>query len=289
MIEAKVKVDAETIIYDPQNPRGPIILDRNNLQSDKFAVVANVSEIRLLGNSEDVVESSQNIISSHNANVVVVKKGPYGSLVITKDKVDRVGVHVTQKVWPIGSGDIFSAIFAWAWGIQGDSPLDSAKLTSLGTAYWCSKQNLPIPLLTGELDALSCPLEFVGASEVRVYLAGPFFNIGERWLVNLVRESLLGLGAKVFSPFHDVGLGGDETAFKDIDGLEKCNSVLALLDNSDPGTIFEVGYAKAQNIPVIGFCQKIESKHYQMIRGLGIPLTDDLSSCIYNTIWAGLK
>ena len=41
----------------------------------------------------------------------------------------------------------------------------------------------------------------------KVYLAGPFFSMGQRWLVDEARRCLGELGMDVFSPFHDIGPG----------------------------------------------------------------------------------
>jgi nucleoside 2-deoxyribosyltransferase len=124
---------------------------------------------------------------------------------------------------------------------------------------------------------------------VQVYLAGPFFDVGARWLVSLAYHALGGLGAHAFSPMHHVGVGGDEVARPDIDGLEHSHSVLALLDGSDPGTLFEMGYAAARGIPAVGFAEQPGRDEYKMIRGLGAFLTSDLSVAVYHAIWAGMN
>src|SRR5262249_314782 len=124
---------------------------------------------------------------------------------------------------------------------------------------------------------------------VRVYLAGPFFNAGERWLVNLAYHALGSLGASVFSPMHDVGLGGDEVAQPDIDGLMQSQVVLALWAGADSGTLLERGYAAAKSIPRVGYAEQPERDEYKMIRGLGTFLTSDLSTAVYRAIWAGMN
>jgi len=55
-----------------------------------------------------------------------------------------------------------------------------------------------------------------------------------------------GNGLRVFSPYHDVGIGiGKDVAPKDIEALKRSRAVLAIIDGVDTGTIFEVGYARA--------------------------------------------
>ena len=95
----------------------------------------------------------------------------------------------------------------------------------------------------------------LGPDEYDVYLAGPFFNMPELWLVDEARLALRGMGLKVFSPYHDVGIGiGEDVAPKDIEALERSRAVLAIVDGVDTGTIFEVGYARALAKPVVCVC-----------------------------------
>jgi nucleoside 2-deoxyribosyltransferase len=98
---------------------------------------------------------------------------------------------------------------------------------------------------------------------VRVYLAGPLFTIHER---RINRELAAGIeaalpGAKVLLPqdFKHDDRYNDATAFGlifqgCIDGVNACDVLVAWLDgpDSDSGTCFEVGYAFAKKIPVVG-------------------------------------
>ena len=122
--------------------------------------------------------------------------------------------------------------------------------------------------------------------EPRVYLAGPFFDLPQRWLVEFAKRSLVGLGAEVFSPLHDVGTGGDEVAAADLEGLSGCGAVLALVDGWDAGTVFECGWASRAGIPVIAFAADPSSEEAKMLVGDGAEMHSDLSSAVYRSIWA---
>ncbi len=119
-----------------------------------------------------------------------------------------------------------------------------------------------------------------------VYLAAPFFSLSERWLVETSRAVLAGLGAAVFSPLHDVGVGGDEVAGPDLDGLRRADAVFALLDGWDPGTVYEVGWAHREDLPVVGFLNTPAHEGTKMLVGAGAELHDDLSSALYRAVWA---
>jgi nucleoside 2-deoxyribosyltransferase len=78
-------------------------------------------------------------------------------------------------------------------------------------------------------------------------------------------------------------------ALPDLEGLENSDSVLALLDEVDTGTVFEVGYALAKGIKVIGYSQNPGISQLKMVRGSGIPVFSDYSTAIYHSIWAGCE
>ena len=98
---------------------------------------------------------------------------------------------------------------------------------------------------------------------MRVYLAGPLFSEAEQaWLRNFQLE-LSVHGYDVLWPYElfdqqEVRTWGSETAGKIMEGcrdaLLGCDIVVALLDGTqvDDGTAWEIGYACANNIPVVG-------------------------------------
>ena len=211
MVEADSEVSAETIVFDPQRPRGPMPIDRGRLQAERFGVVCNSAEVMSLGKSADIREAAKAVLKTASADVVVVKRGPLGALVVLPNgDALQIGPYKTASVWPIGSGDVFTAAFAWAWIDDGREPKDAAELASAATAIWCGRQSLDFPLRPGvDPSALGVGTRLQPRdSPVSVYLAAPFFNIGEHWLVTTVRQALSQNGATVFSPLHDVGPGG---------------------------------------------------------------------------------
>jgi nucleoside 2-deoxyribosyltransferase len=130
------------------------------------------------------------------------------------------------------------------------------------------------------------PLQPRGAGG-KVYLAGPFFNLAQRWLVNESRRSLADLDCAVFSPLHDVGRGApDHVAPADLEGLHQCTAVLALVDGSDAGTLFEVGYARALGLPVVALTQQEPEEAITMLRGTNCDITDSFTTAIYRAAWA---
>jgi pfkB family carbohydrate kinase/nucleoside 2-deoxyribosyltransferase-like protein len=295
MVErAELRVRAERVVLDPQQPRDLEPIDLDWIERDALAIVANRSETATLGDAtpdrplegEQLVQAARRILDRYRAEVVVVKRGAQGAVVVTTGDAVDVGPFPTMHVYPIGSGDAFASAFAWAWAVDRRDPVEAARTASRVAAEWCAHARLTIPTetfavpeTTGELSPRPC----------RVYVAAPFFSLAERWLVELVRDALRSLGATVFSPCHDVGSGGDEVARADIKGLEGCESVLALLDGDDPGTIFEAGWAGARDIPVVAFAREPDAEGGKMLRGTGAELHNDLSTAVYRSIWLGMS
>lgn len=283
LLESDPEVTARGIVYDPQRPKGAKI-DRSKLKCEKFAIVLNKHEAKEISNENNIEESAKKILKDYIAEVVVVKCGALGALVVDKSSVNWIGAHPSNSVWPIGSGDIFSAVFATSWLEQKKTPVESARLASLAVSEWTTTPDLlPISIPTTILQS-----KILSANSPKIYLAGPFFNLGQNWLIETSKSALENLGAEVFSPLHNVGRGGDEVAMADLEGLDNCNSVLALLDEYDTGTIFEVGYAQAKGIKVIGYSQNPSIDQLKMVRGSGIPVFSDFSTAVYQAIWAGV-
>jgi nucleoside 2-deoxyribosyltransferase len=296
MIEAKgaeltAQVNAKLLVLDPQRPRDAKPLDLTGTHAERVVIVANVGEIRGLGRSAELRIAAATILEENrNVTGVVTKRGAAGCLVSQRvgDDLqhDAIGAHPTRRVWPIGSGDVFSAGLAHALDI-GKDLTSAARIASASAAHWCSTRVHAVPpaILAGDLDGLAKP---ISPSTPKVYLAGPFFTIGERWLVETVRDELISLGVDVWSPVHEVGHGGIEVAQQDLDGLLECDVVLALLDRSDPGTIFEVGWAVRTGLPVVGYATVGDDEGMKMLGGTAVELHSDLSTACYRAAWAGM-
>jgi len=100
---------------------------------------------------------------------------------------------------------------------------------------------------------------------MKVYIAGPLFSKKDRDFIENIDEICKELGINTFLPHRDVGLWKNGIDFKkiakgDIEGFKDCNLMIANLSgfNISAGTVWEMGYAYAKKIPVIGI--KINGK-----------------------------
>lgn len=282
MVEADTKISSDFLIFDPQHA----IFNPSQFNCKHLAIVANSAEMRHLGESKDIKTASKNVLNKFKAEAVITKLGARGALVTTLKYQDEIGPYPTEQVMPLGSGDIFSAAFAWAWANSKAEAIEAARIGSAATAFHSSCETLPIPSDILADGNLSEPM--LKPRDVEVYLAGPFFTISELWLVDNLYREMSTLGAKVFSPYHHVGKGGLEVAQQDLEGLQICNSVLALLDHLDAGTLFEVGWALKAGIPVVAYASQLQEEANKMLCGSGVEWHTDLSSAVYRAIWRGM-
>lgn len=294
-------VRAKRLVLDPQNPRGAASQDLDSFRADAMVLSTNLRELANLTpgglaaqDSASILKAAEAVQSRKRLEGVIVRCGARGSLVVHGQKSKWLNATPTTAVWSLGSGDVYSAALAHAW-MKGADLVDAAESASNTTAWWVSSlpnSSVPEEILEGRISLN----EYRGdradtlrktAVVPRVYLAGPFFNVPERWMVETCLSVLTGLGGDVFSPIHHVGVGGDEVAVQDIDGLRNSDVVFALLDGFDPGTVFEVGWAARHGIPTVGYLHHAELEGTKMLVGLGAELHDDLTTALYRAIWVG--
>jgi hypothetical protein len=283
MVEAEPDVRADRLIIDPQAPTGATIAASIRSKANRLAIVLNRNEAAHLTGLAEPRPAARRIAKRFDAEVVVVKCGALGTLVSTPSRKQAawLGAIPTKRVWAIGSGDVFSGVFAWHWGVRRASALDAARAASLAVSYWSEFRVLPLPRTLKQRAR-------VARKVPQVYIAAPFFSLGQEWVVEILREALRDLGAKPFSPLHDVGRNGDGVAAKDLAAMRRCDSVIAVLDGNDPGVLLEVGYAVRAGIPVVGFAQRPDAADLKMVRGVGVEILSDLSTAVYHAIWSGM-
>lgn len=93
---------------------------------------------------------------------------------------------------------------------------------------------------------------------LHVYVAGPLFNEGERWFMEVLEARIAAAGASTFLPHRD---NPDKTVDNmaeiyrnNVGAIDSADLVVANLNGiaTDDGTAWEVGYAVAKGVPVVG-------------------------------------
>lgn len=290
-MEGDAVVSGKRVVYDPQSAFDPRPFHENGSEADELAVVLNRAELRKLTGRPDIAAGAKLLLTQPNTAVVVVKMGPDGAFVCTSSRQELIPAFRTRRVFPLGSGDIFAATFALRWSRDGLTPVEAARQASLATAFYCSQLSLPLPSQDA-LERFGKDLPLITPRPARktttktVYLAAPFFDFGQRWVVNEARHYLREAGFKVFSPYHDVGRGPAARVVEpDLKGLERSDIVLAIVDGLDPGVLFELGWARRKGIPIIALAERSQEEDTKMLQGTGCAIVGDFVTAIYTVAW----
>ena len=293
MIEGRPQVHCSRAVYDPQDGFRATQFSANGSTCDELVIVASASEGRALTGENRAEAIAAKLLMEGGCVGVVIKCGPQGALVVTPSLKKWIPAFPSQRVWKIGSGDVFSAVFTHGWMHDGLPILAAACLASRVVAEYVETRSE-----TYSVERIATIREeaFASMSKARdtamdipegtIYLAGPFFSTAEQWLIDEARGALLDMGFNVFSPIHDIGVGPPNTVGPaDLFALENSKLVLAMLNGFDSGTLFEVGYARARGIPVVGVAEAAEERPLTMLIGSGCTLVDDFASGIYSACW----
>src|ERR1043166_657457 len=287
-LEGIPNIWAKRLIIDPQGESISDILDSKSFVAGQISIVANETESSL-DNKLSLQENVKRLFElDSRISVVVVKRGPLGAAVFQRRtaRYTSVSSYRSNSVFKIGSGDAFSAAYSFAWGIGKKSPYDAADYASRITACYVNNPYLNFAATsTKQLSPIAAR-----RNVAEIYLAGPFFTLADHLLLRETRYSLSELGAKVFSPLHHVGTGIAKSIAKaDLRGLRKSKCDLALLHTNDPGTLFEVGYARSQRIPVVALCERANECDITMLAGTDCDVETDFCTALYKAVWAALE
>lgn len=275
-------VKGKKVVYDPQGEVKRVFSD-NGSTAERLAVVLNDRESREFSCSKDVSGRAKDVCNIFNAEVVVIKCGPLGAFVYYLNEVKSIPCYNSGNVFSIGSGDVFTSIFSCYWASKNVDPFLAAEYASRAVSHYCSTRDLNFSD-EGWMSKGSPVYPIQG----KVYLAGPFFDVSQRWLVEDLYNAFKHHDIDVFSPLHHVGFSNSfkNVALLDLQGLDESDVVFAILNGHDVGTIFEIGYAVAKCKKVVVFYQgNINSDDLTMINESGCLLFSDLTTAFYNTVW----
>lgn len=100
---------------------------------------------------------------------------------------------------------------------------------------------------------------------MKAYVAGPLWDEKDRKELEKLDRLCKSLNIDTFLPHRDAGVykRGDSKPFfkKDSETIDECKVMIAILDwkNIGSGTAWEIGYAYAKKIPVIGLVEDLKS------------------------------
>lgn len=105
-----------------------------------------------------------------------------------------------------------------------------------------------------------------------VYLASPFFKPEQIERIEFIEKLLEESGYKVFSPRKEFVVKPNATSEDrkrgftgNCEAINKCDFVLAVTDGKDMGTIWESGYAFANEKPVLYFAETLGNNDFNLM------------------------
>lgn len=265
-------VRAERAVYDPQTSNNPAPFFENGSKADKLALVVNEAEALSIAPNVDAAEACREIISEHLANVVVLKQGTRGAIVFEGDGSERtIPAYQSERVFKIGTGDVFSAIFAYYWAEEKRAPSEAADLASKHVSRYAETRCLP-------LDAHSY-IEMVPIGQTQLHplrIEGKVDTIGRRYTLEEACFRLKELGTNIFCPL--------------IDGSQKngggCRSLLVLSDEFDQPTRRRCIDATRDGQAVTLFLEASDETFKKEPLMGGVNVTSDFTTALYHASWS---
>jgi hypothetical protein len=274
-LEGDAVVTGDTVIYDPQTIIGPRSFAQNGSSAKKLAIVLNEGEIRSIAGVSDIDTAATHVMAQERASVLIVKAGIKGAQVFAPGhRPIWVPSYYSQRVFKIGSGDVFSAAFAYYWGEAGLDSQSAADLASRSAAHYCGSRLLPLPG-AGQLADL---IPVGSPTPAKVGVIGSARTLGSRWVLEEARWCLSELGLDVFAPtlegqpIHSVGDAeyGAILICGDFLDDEIASAGIAAVRNKVPTVIFSETGNFGPQLAEESMCR----------------CTDDFATAIYLTGWA---
>jgi hypothetical protein len=188
-LEGQFELSADRVVFDPQGGGIPRWLTGSAAQG--LALVLNKRELQDIGEATDLDAAAARLMENQLASTIVVKNGPFGAIVYDGGGAEHVPAYCTRQVYKIGSGDVFSAVFAHAWGEKQMTALDAADFASRQAAQYVETNALPCPPTPGARSPIR------NSAPPVVAVCGPSRTFGDKWLANEILQGLEALGVKV--------------------------------------------------------------------------------------------
>ena len=270
-LEGDSVIDARRAVFDPQTWLNPPAFRENGSNAKELAIVLNELELRCATGINDINFAAIHLMEHQDAKVVVAKGGVRGATVFENNgKITNISAYRSTRVFKIGTGDVFSAVFAHHWGEKGLSAASAADIASRSVAVYCSIIQLPV----GD-DSLTplTPINFETYGSV--LLLGGVDAIGQRYAMEEARFVLRELGMTVSCPMLGDKVSGEESA------------VLIIADGLDAEIsqfIIQAENTGAQVIILNETRQEIDHINRDVTQ-----VVEDFSSAIYFSAWAAAE
>ncbi|WP_189410895.1 carbohydrate kinase family protein [Neogemmobacter tilapiae] len=283
MMEGDAIVTANSCVYDPQS-LDPIPFEANGSHADRLAVVLNQEEVLSYSRAPDEEQAVKRIAARSNVSVILVKSGADGCRVYENGKLTAtVPAYRSDRVYKIGTGDIFTAAFSGAWLCDGRRPADAADHASRCVSRYAETRHVSTSETSSQGNFLPAPIGTTGA----VLVLGSTSSMPCAWLFHEARDALRRMGVTI-SP--RTGTSSMERGDPFVSTASKASisptAVLALLDQLDTATMLWIFDAFRSKLPIVGYSQGSPSIAHSLSTFPEMEICDDFSTAIYHVAWA---
>jgi hypothetical protein len=232
LVEGDAIVSARRAVFDPQGWHSPLHFRENGSQANEVALVLNTQELLSRTGTTDIEVAAGELIKAGVASIVVVKQGVRGAIVVDGRQPTRIiPAFRSPSVFKIGTGDVFSSIFAHYWGCQCEDAATAAEQASLGVAYYAQYRDFPRERLDRSAAPVGCWLRGSVAVWAATDTLGRHYMLQET-LHRLVRTNSLDRRYAALLVLAD-GLSGD--VFDMLDLVASAALPVVLLDEARRG------------------------------------------------------
>lgn len=265
LVEGDAIVSARRAILDPQGSMNAQDFHSNGSAAEELAIVLNEIEMKSYAGDLAPEEAARELICAKQANVVVIKRGFRGAIVVNKSlKAHEVPAFKSPNVFKIGTGDVFSALFSLFWGERGISPVDAAHKASAGVAEYAANRRLPVHSVPNNFAAKS------GQPLGPVFVVGAKNTLGRHYAFE---EAICGLG--------DLGIDTQSDTDARDEGIPA--AILVLADGMSEAAIRTVFESHA-GVTAIVFDELQSIDGFQDL--VGKQLASDFTTALYYAAWA---
>ena len=270
-VEGNFKVDADEAVYDPQGSGE--LFSANGSNAQRLAIVLNEGEAEVLSGHVEPENVATTLVAKEGAEAVVIKRGASGCLVATAGgSISQVPAFRTRSVFKIGSGDIFSASFSYAWMNCGMTAHDAALFASSNAAMYVESRNPSIHTELTDLDPVTAE-----PSRMRIAVVSDQETMLDHWLASEAHTALHSLGVRHIHLVEQF----ERERLADI--LGKVDAIV-ILPRSTHGMAIEAAIlGRNHSLPTHVFDDRGLADFGDLIgkdRVYG-----DLAGCLYNSVW----
>ncbi|MFS8980794.1 hypothetical protein PO002_41390 [Cupriavidus necator] len=271
-LEGDAIVNANRAVYDPQTWRNPAPFGANGSTAEELAIVLNEFELKALGGEDELAGAARKVLAQQEASIVIAKGGIWGATLYERDQDPfHIPAYYSSRIFKIGTGDIFSAVFTHLWAERRLPARAAADTASRAVSTYCSSGRLPLALDT-QLNQVAVQ----SRTKSVVHLEGAIDSIGSRYAMEEAAFALAELGAEAHCPALDRIATAPPTA------------ILILLDGLGTDAEQALRHAKASGTPIIALKEGHGQTAGTQIVEIADTVTNDFVSALYLAAWAAM-